>query len=83
MFIVTEYAALKAQIIFISKRLLRLGLDEKKNKTPDFVACESQRRRPACTSAQSGQRLYHTLCGKSSSQTCCMHNFNILASRCS
>ena len=32
-----------------------MGLDA---RNPDFVPCEQQRRRPACVSAQSDQRLY-------------------------
>ena len=34
---------------------VRLGLVM---RNPDFVACEQQRHRPACTSVQSDQRLF-------------------------
>ena len=33
-------------------------------RKPDVTACERQRRRPACTSAQSDQRLCYSLLGK-------------------
>ena len=45
--------------------------------------CEQHRRRPACASAQTDQRLCYSLCGKYNIQTCYMRNFNILASLCS
>ena len=35
-----------------------IGLDA---RSPDFVACEQQRRRPACASAQSDLRLCYSL----------------------
>ena len=38
-----------------------MGLDA---RNQDFVACEQQRRRPACASAQSGQRLCYALSEK-------------------
>ena len=34
-----------------------MGLDA---RNPDFVACEQQRRRPACASTQSDQCLYYS-----------------------
>ena len=40
-----------------------IGLDE---RNPDFDACEHQRRRPACASAQSDQRLCYALSEKKS-----------------
>ena len=30
-------------------------------RKPDFIACEQQRRRPACSSAQSEQHLCHSI----------------------
>ena len=45
--------------------------------------CEKQRRRPACASAQSDQRLCYSLSGEHSSQACSMQNFTFLASLCS
>ena len=44
--------------------------------------CEKQRRRPACASAQSDQRLF-SLFGKYYIQTCNMRIFNFLPSLCS
>ena len=38
-----------------------MGLDGRK---PVFDVCEQQRRRPACASAQSDQRLYYSHIGK-------------------
>ena len=38
-----------------------MGLDA---RYPDFVACEQQRRRPACASAQSDERLCYSLSEK-------------------
>ena len=35
-----------------------MGLDV---RNPDFAACEQQRCRPACASAQSDQHLYYSL----------------------
>ena len=32
-------------------------------RNPDFVACEQQRRRSACASAQSDQRIWYSLSG--------------------
>ena len=62
-------------------RCVTMGLDA---RHPDIVACEQQMRRPACASAQSVsgfvilslERIIATL-------TCCIQNFNILASLCS
>ena len=45
--------------------------------------CEQQRRRPACASAQSDQRLCYSHTGKYHIQTSYQRNFNILASLCS
>ena len=45
--------------------------------------CKQHRRRPACASAQSDQRLCCSLLGKYYMQTCCRWNFNSLASLCS
>ena len=39
-------------------------LMDRVEKKPDVAACERQRRRPACTSAQSDQRLCYSLLGK-------------------
>ena len=52
-------------------------------RKPNFVACEQERHRLACTSAQSDQHLYYLPSGKYSSQVCRMQKFNILASLCS
>ena len=52
-------------------------------RKPDFVACEQQRRRPACASAQSDQRLCFSLTEKYDSLTCHMQNLKILVSLCS
>ena len=49
-----------------------------REKKPYFVACEQQRRRPACTSAQSDQRLCYSLIGKYNILTCLMQTFNNL-----
>ena len=49
-----------------------VGLGARK---PVFGMCEQQRRRPACASAQSDQRLCYSLSGKYSSQPCCVQNF--------
>ena len=51
-----------------------------KCKQQDFVACEQQSCRPACTSAQSVQHLFYSLSEKHSSQCCSMQTFNILSS---
>ena len=49
--------------------------------------CKQQRRRPACTSAQSDQCLCYSLIGKNHTfvhkLACYKRNFNFLASRCS
>ena len=45
--------------------------------------CEQQRRRPACASVQTGQRLCYTLTEKYHIYTCYERNFNFLASLCS
>ena len=45
--------------------------------------CEQHRRRPACASAQSDQRLCYSLCGKYHIWTCYRWNFNFLDSPCS
>ena len=47
------------------------------------VVCEKQRRRPACASAQSDQRLCYSLSGEHSSQGCSIQNSTFLASLCS
>ena len=60
--------------------LAHLGLEARK---PNFAACEQQRRRPACASAQSDQRLSYSLYGKYNSHPCSMENFHILSSLCS
>ena len=54
--------------------------------TPDnmsSVVCEQQRRRPACASTQSDQRLCYSLIGKYHIYTCYEQNFSFLASLCS
>ena len=43
---------------------------------------EQHRRRPACASAQSDQRLCYSLFRKYHIETCCRWNFNFLASLC-
>ena len=48
-----------------------------------LVVCEQQRRRPACESAQSDQRLCYSLNGKYQSCTCIKRSFHFLASLCS
>ena len=45
--------------------------------------CEQHRRRSACASAQSDQRLCNSLSGKYHMYTCYRRNFNSLASLCS
>ena len=45
--------------------------------------CEQQRRRPACASAQSDQRLCCSVFGKYHFKACYKRNFNFLASPCS
>ena len=45
--------------------------------------CEQQKRRPACASAQSDQRLCYSLNGMYNISTCYKRNFNFLASLCS
>ena len=56
-----------------------MGLDPRK---PVSGVCEQQRRRPACTFAQSDQLLSCSLIGKYHIKTCYKRNFNILASHC-
>ena len=61
-------------------RVIRyMGLN---NRKPDFVICEQQRCRPACTYPRSGQCLPCSLSGKSHYLTCSIQTFNILASFC-
>ena len=48
-----------------------------------FGVCEQQRRRPACASAQTDQRLCYSLTEKYHILTCFKQNFNVLASLCS
>ena len=45
--------------------------------------CEHQRRKPACASAQSNQRIWYSFSEKYGSQTCSIQNVKILASLCS
>ena len=45
--------------------------------------CEQHRRRPACASAQSDQRLCYSLFRKNHIKACYKRNFNCLASPCS
>ena len=45
--------------------------------------CEQQRRRPACASAQSDQRLCYSRFGKNHILACYRRTFNFLASLCS
>ena len=52
-------------------------------RNPDFVACEQQRRRPACASAQADQRLCWLFSVKGCSWSNYMRNFSIPASPCS
>ena len=47
------------------------------------VVCEQQRPRPACSSMQTGQRLYYLLIGKYHILTCYEQNSSFLASLCS
>ena len=49
----------------------------------DYVACEQQKGRSACASAQSDQRLLFSLSGNDSIQTFFMQNLIILAGLCS
>ena len=56
------------------------GIDTRKL---DFAECEQQRRRPACASAQSGQRLCFSFSGKFYDYTCYRENVDILTSLCS
>ena len=49
--------------------VLYMGLNPRK---PDFAACEQQRRRQACTSAQSDQHLCYSNSGKYNSLTSSM-----------
>ena len=44
--------------------------------------CKQHRRRPACASAQSDQRLCYSLSGKYHMWTCSRWNFNFLTSPC-
>ena len=44
--------------------------------------CERQRRRPACASLQSDQRLCYSLFRKYHIKACYKRNFNVLASPC-
>ena len=53
------------------------------SRKPVFGFCEQHRRRPACASAQSDQRLWYSLFGKHHMLTCYRWNFNFLASLCS
>ena len=48
-------------------------------RIPDFVACEKQRCRPACASAQSDQHHCFSLFGKCNILTYFRQEFNILA----
>ena len=57
-----------------------MGLDVRK---PDFAACEQQKHRPACASAQSGLCLCCSLSVKYCYQTYSMQKFNILTNLCS
>ena len=57
-----------------------MGPDARK---PFIVLCEHQKRRPACTSAQSGQRICYLLSGEKYNLSSYMQNFVILASLCS
>ena len=50
---------------------------------PAFRGCEQQRCRPACTNAQSDQRLCYLLIGKYQIYTCHKRNFTFLTSLCS
>ena len=50
---------------------------------PAFAICEQQRRRSACASAQSDQRLCCSLPGYYNTSTCYNWNFKPLASLCS
>ena len=61
--------------------ILYLGLGARK---PVFAGvCEQQRRRPACASSQSNQRLCYSRNGKYHILTCYKQNFNFLGSLCS
>ena len=67
-----------------------LGLWQKKRKTvnhmnhvmrkPDYGICEHQRRRSACTSAQSDQHLCCSFPRKYNTSTCYIRNFKTLKS---
>ena len=56
-----------------------MGPDTRK---PVFGVCKQQRPRPACTSAQSDQRLCFSLTGKYHIQACYKQTFKILACLC-
>ena len=48
-------------------------------RPPVFSVCEQQKRRPACASAKSGQRLCYSVIGKYHIKTYYKRNFIILA----
>ena len=48
------------------QNILNMGINIGASK-PDFAACEQQRHRPACASAQSDQHLCYSLSGKHNS----------------
>ena len=52
-------------------------------RKPVYAICEQQRRRLACASVQSDQRLCCSLPGKYNPSTCYSRNFKNLASLCS
>ena len=58
---------------------MHMGLVERK---PDFGGCEQQKRKPACASAQSDQRLCYSLIIKYHIKACYEQNFKFLASYC-
>ena len=54
-----------------------------RQKNPDFLVCEQQKRSQACTSMQSDQGLWYSLPEKDFGQTANMLSFFILVSLCS
>ena len=68
-------------VLFIYIHVLKFWALARENLSSGV--CEQQRRRPACASAQSDQRLWYSLIGKYHIWTCYTQNFNFLASPCS
>ena len=68
------------KFVLVPEAFRYMGLDARKHV---FGICEQQRRKPACASAQSDQRLCYSLIGKYQISTYYERNFNFLASLCS